>query len=135
MAVGFAASILTFIDISHQITSGTLEVAKSGSTSENENLEVIIKDLHDITQKLSCDTLGNSQHEQALKSLASECKELSNELVKVLQKLKTTAGSSKWKSIRVVLRNMWKKGEIAELEARLDKYRSQILFRMVMILK
>ena len=30
---------------------------------------------------------------------------------------------------------MWKKGEVAELQNRLDKYRSQILLRLILILQ
>ena len=134
-AVGFAASILTFIDVSHQVISGTWEVIKSGTTAENAHVGNVINDLHDVTKQLSDRPPGYSQHERALNTLASECQELSGELVALLEKLKSTAGSSKWKSVKVALHSMWKKGDVAELERRLDKYRSQILLRLVLMLK
>lgn len=134
-AVGFAASILNFIDFSHKLISGTLEVIKSGSTSENAHVSVVINDLHAVTKELDKCPPGNSKHDEALNTLASECKVLSEELQKLLEKLKVTAKNSKWKSIKTTLRSMWKKGEVAELEGRLDTYRSQILLRLVLILK
>jgi hypothetical protein len=134
-AVGFAASILTFIDFSHQVISGTWEVIKSGTTAENAHVGNVINDLHDVTKQLSDRPPGYSPHEQALSTLASECQELSGELVTLLEKLKITAGSSKWKSVKVTLHSMWKKGDVVELERRLDKYRSQILLRLVLMLK
>jgi hypothetical protein len=134
-AVSFAASILTFIDVSHQVISGTWEVIKSGTTAENAHVGNVINDLHDVTKRLSDRPPGCSQHEQALNMLASQCQELSGELVTLLEKLKSTAGISKWKSVKVALHSMWKKGDVAELERRLDKYRSHILLRLVLMLK
>ena len=134
-AVGFASSILTFIDFSQQLISGTFEVIKSGSTSENTHVSNVVNDLRDVTKELSNRPRGYSKHEDALQTLASECQELSEELQKLLEKLMVTAESSKWKSAKVALRSMWKKGEVAELENRLGKYRSQVLLRLVLILK
>jgi len=134
-AVGFASAILTFIDFSHQLISGTFEVIKSGSTSENAHVSVVINDLRHITKELSNRPPGNSKHNEALNTLASECCGLSNDIQKLLEKLKVTAESSKWKSIKITLRSMWKKGEVAELERRLDEYRSQILLHLALMLQ
>jgi N-terminal domain on NACHT_NTPase and P-loop NTPases len=134
-AVGFAASILTFIDFSYQIVCGTYEVIKSGSTTENAHVSVVATDLDEITKELSQRPPGYSKHEEALNTLATECQGVSDELRKLLDRVKTKAGSSKWKSIKVALHSMWKKGEITELDNRLGKYRSEVLLRLVLILK
>ena len=149
-AVGFAASILTFIDFGYEIVTGTLEIVKSGSTSENIHVSVVIGDLHEVVKSLSpppvnppSTPLGNlpgkpsaiSVHESALKRLAEKCQELSNELVTLLKNLSAAPGSSLWVSARVALRNMRKKGKVADLEDKLDKYRSEMLVRIVLMLK
>ena len=134
-ALGFAASILNFVDFSYQVISGTFEVIKSGSTSETAQVSVVIDDLHNVTKELSNRPVGSSKHDDALNELALECKEASKDLQNILEKLKTEVGSPVWKSIRVVLRSKWKKGEIADLDKRLARYRSQILLRLVLILK
>jgi hypothetical protein len=134
-AVGFAASILTFIDFSYQIVCGTYEVIKSGSTIENAHVSFVTTDLDEITKELSQRPPGYSKHEDALNTLATECQGVSDELRKLLDRVKTKVGSSKWKSIKVALHSMWKKGEIKELENRLGKYRSEVLIRLVLILK
>ncbi|KAH9215480.1 hypothetical protein DL95DRAFT_500507, partial [Leptodontidium sp. 2 PMI_412] len=133
-AVGFAASILTFIDFSYQIVRGTYEVIKSGSTAENAHVSVVTADLDKFTKELSQRPPGYSKHEEALNTLATECQGVSDELRKLLDRVKTKAGSSKWKSITVALHSMWKKGEITELDNRLGKYRSEVLLRLVLIL-
>ena len=134
-AVGFAASILTFIDFGYQIVTGTLEIAKSGRTSDNAHISTVINDFHKVVEPLSEHPSGKSEHEKALKELAEACKQVSEELTKLLNKLITTPGCSLWTSARVALRSMRKKGEVADLESKLDRYRSQILMRLVLILK
>ncbi|KAF4624521.1 hypothetical protein G7Y89_g13649 [Cudoniella acicularis] len=106
-AVGFAASILTFIDFSYEIIYGTYEVTKSGRTTENAHLSVVTKDLDETTKELSQRPPGDSKHEEALNTLATECGGVSDELRKLLDCVKTKAGSSKWRSIKVALHSMW----------------------------
>jgi hypothetical protein len=134
-AIGFATSILTFVDFSYQVISGTFEVIKAGRTSDNAHVSVVIDDLHNVTKELSNRPLGSSKHDDALNELALECQQVSRDLQNLLEKLKTEIGSPVWKSVRVVLRSKWKKGHIAELDKRLARYRSQTLLRLVLILK
>jgi len=134
-AVGFAASILTFIDFSYQVVSGTFEVIKSGSTVENAHLNVVINNLEDVTKHLSSRPVGSSKYEDALIALAKKCQEVAEELHKLLDKLGVDTKSFQWKSIKVALNSMWKKGEITNLEKRLEKYRSEILLQLVAILR
>lgn len=87
-AVGFASSILTFIDFSYQIISGTFEVIKSGSTADNAHVSVVINDLHNVTKEFTNRPPAHSKHEDALNALALECQDVSEELRKLLEKLK-----------------------------------------------
>jgi hypothetical protein len=133
-AIGFAASILTFVDFSVEIITGTKEVIKSGSTTENAHVDVVINDLHDVTKKISSSPVGILNDEKLI-SLAGGCQVVSKELQDLLEKLKVQTGSSKWKIIRIALRSMRKKEDVAGLEKRLTGYRSQILLRLLLILK
>jgi hypothetical protein len=134
-AVSFAASILTFIDFGYKVVTGTLEIFKTGTSSENARISVVINDLCAVVKPLSREPPGESDHEKALKALAVECQELSRELVSLLERLKMAPDRSKWKSVKVALHSMRKKGEVADLEDKLGKYRSQILLRLALILK
>ncbi|KAH9208161.1 hypothetical protein DL95DRAFT_231652, partial [Leptodontidium sp. 2 PMI_412] len=132
-AVGFAASILTFIDFSYKVVTGTAEVFQSGSTSKNTHLSEIIGDLKNASEKLKDWPTPKSDHEKALQQLSVSCQEVAQRLVNLLARLSTTPGKSKWMSVRVVLRGMKKDGEVEELENTLDKYRSQIILRLIQI--
>jgi len=134
-AVGFAASILTFIDFSHKVVTGTIEVFKSGRTSKNLRLSEITKHLEDAAEELRKWPLGRSNHEKGLHELSASCQDLASQLISLLAQLSTTPGNSKWMSVRVVLRSMRKDGKVAELESTLDKYRSQIILRLIQIVR
>ncbi len=131
-AVGFAASIVTFIDFSWDLIKGTYEVYKSatGTTSENATISTVINDLEEITQCLISDMERKTKHEKALCELAENCYALSQDLAKVLEKLKVTEKNSKLKSLKAKWTSMMKEKEVTSIEKKLDKYRLQILIRV-----
>ncbi|KAK3299684.1 uncharacterized protein B0H64DRAFT_472772 [Chaetomium fimeti] len=133
-AIGFAASIVTFIDSSHKIICATSEVLSSGSTAENAHVTAVVKDLHEATRGFGDRLPGYSKHDDALNILAAECQGICGELCRLLEKVKIQVGTSKWQSVKVALRSMRKGGEVAQLEERLGKCRSQIILRLVLLL-
>jgi hypothetical protein len=136
-AVGFAASILQFIDFSWGVITGTYEVYKSatGTTLENAHINTVVNDLERVTDGLISDIEGKTKHEKELCKLADKCHNLSQDLSKILKKLQISEENSKWKSLKVKIASMRKEKEIASIENRLDKYRSQILVRVNFMLR
>jgi hypothetical protein len=136
-AVGFAASILQFIDFSWGLIAGTYEVYKSatGTTFENAHISTVVDDLERVTDGLISDFEGKTKHEKELCKLADKCHDLSQDLLKLLKKLQVSEKISKWKSLKVKVASMRKEKEIASIEDRLDKYRSQILIRLNFMLR
>jgi chromosome segregation ATPase len=131
-AVGFAASILQFIEFSWGVITGTYEVYKSttGTTHENAHISTVVNDLERATDRLISDVEGKTKNEKELCNLADKCHELSQDLSKILKKLQASEKSSKWLSLKVKVASMRKEKEIASIEDRLDRYRSQILVRL-----
>jgi hypothetical protein len=136
-AVGFAASILQFIEFSWGVIAGSYEVYKSttGTTPENAHISTIIDDLEKVTDGLPSDVSGKTKHEKELCKLADKCHDLSQDLSKILKRLQTTEKNSKWQSLKVKVASMRKEKEISSIENRLDKYRSQILIRLNFMLR
>jgi hypothetical protein len=136
-AIGFASSILTFVEFSWNLISGTCEIYTSpnGSTSENAHISHVIKDFRKVTHGLDSDFEGNSRHEKALHKLASKCAELSQELLELLRRLKVKEGHSKWRSFQVKWASMRKHKDVESMESRLREYRSQILIRLNLMLR
>lgn len=124
-AIGFVSGIITFIDFSWKVITGTREVYESatGTTSENVRISTIIADLQAVTQRLISNVEAKTKHEKALIDLADNCHELAQYLLKILEKLKVTERNSKWQSLKVKLESMRKGKEIVSIEKRLDSYR------------
>jgi hypothetical protein len=136
-AVGFAASILQFIDFSWGVITGTYEVYKStlGTTHENAHISTVVDDLERATDGLISDVEGKTKNEKELCKLADKCHDLSQDLLKILKKLQVSEKNSKWQSLKVKVASVRKEKEIASIEDRLDRYRSQILIRLNFMLR
>lgn len=136
-AVGFAASILTFVDFSWSLIKGSYEVYESanGTTTDHTRISTVLGDLDNITKSLQCDIKGSSPHLTDLKKLAVECAEVSQKLSKILEELKRKEGNKAWRSLEAKWKSMRKEKEIASIEQRLNTYRLQLLMRLNLMLK
>lgn len=136
-AVGFAASILTFVQFSWSVVSGTYEVRNSagGITEDKVHINTVIVDLEAVTNNLKCRSLGNSEHEKALRQLASKCSDLSKKLLKILDNLRVKGKVTTLKSLKVKLESLRKEKDIMAIEKRLSEYQSQILLRLNLMLR
>jgi hypothetical protein len=134
-AVGFAASILTFVDFAWNVVTGAYEVYKSpsGETVENAHLGNIIDDLRLVAEELDNAELSKGSHEKSLRRLAAKCSEVSEQLLNLLQKLRVKGSKTPWKSLKTKWLSLQKSDEIVELKDRLRDYRSQILLRLNMM--
>ncbi|KAE9367443.1 hypothetical protein N431DRAFT_416093 [Stipitochalara longipes BDJ] len=130
-AIGFAASILQFIQFSTSLVRGAYEIQRSstGTTSENAHIRDVISDLKEVTDGLGADFKGSNKHEKALLKLATQCHAVSDELMKILNKLKTN-GDSKWESVKVKWMSIRKEKEVASIEKRLSAYSTELLLRL-----
>ena len=66
--------------------------------------------------------VGLTKDVAAIKALSSSCKKDCDELLEIVQQLKSDNGSwGRWQSFRVALKTLWEKKKITELEERLNK--------------
>lgn len=140
-AVGLASAIVQFVDFTSKLISVThkLHVSTSGATAEHLELEDLTHNLLQLSEDATPHNVPNtaalSREERALISLGENCREVSDELLRVLQSLRVKGGSQKgWKSFYVALKSVWKEGEIVALQQRLDRIRNvmstKILFNL-----
>jgi len=136
-ALSLASSILTFIDFANKIITGTSEVYQSvsGATAENAHIDIIVKDLNEITDDLSTSLPGRTNNEKALKDLASKCELVSGRLQALLDGLKVSGDHTTWKSLKAKIKSMRKEKEILSMEKQLGDYRAQILTRLTLMLR
>ena len=134
-AIGFAASILQFIQFSASLVRGAYEIQHSstGTTAQNAEISNVISDLQEVTDGLRAEFRGSNKHEKALLKLAKQCHAASEDLMKVLGKLKMK-GDSKWESVKVKWMSIRKEKEVTSIEKRLSAYRTELLLRLSLMM-
>lgn len=137
-ALGLASNVVQFVDFSSKLLCGAYEVysSASGAKAETADLGTVINDLQAVTRRLSPpSTQPRTDDEIALSALVSNCRKLSDDILKVLKKLQSKNPHQKWASLRVAWTSMRKKEKLASLETRLNRYRSEILIRISIMMK
>jgi hypothetical protein len=79
---------------------------------------------------------GNHEHISALIELARDCRDVCDQLLETIRKLKIRDGRwRRFRSLRAALEAAWDGHRIAELESRLDRYQKVILFHFFPIIR
>ena len=120
-AIAFAGTVLTFVDFSWKVLTGTCDVYQSakGMTEQNAQISDVIAELRSVSEDLDEAPSGNNKHEKALRHLAAECSKLAGELMELLKKLKRgDKKNSLWSSFRVKLVSMRKAHEVEDMVER-----------------
>ncbi|RDW74622.1 uncharacterized protein DSM5745_07284 [Aspergillus mulundensis] len=135
-AIGLASNILQFIEFGTNLCGKIYEVAGSitGLTDENAHLSETVDDLKKVTDGLSTSLEGNNKHEVELAKLAAQCRDLSEEMMGIISKLKLKKGDRMWRSVRAAWKSTLKERKIASIERRLAEHRAQIVLRLNIML-
>jgi hypothetical protein len=153
-ALGVASNVLSFIDFSGKLISGAVSIYGSaeGASRDHINVEIVTIDLFEMSEKLSQDIkalaletgaaaahlegTAPSVHQEALCKLALRSKQLADDLIQMLQKLKVKSGKYKlFKSGLAAIKIHLKSEDIAQCKHTLDDLRSQMTARMISLLR
>ena len=133
--IGLAGNIVQFVDFSWKLLSETKGMYDSttGTLAEYDIVEAISDDIIRLDDALMAPSAAGAIPEQ-IRNLASQCREIAQELLSALAKVKAQEPHKKWKSFVAALRNVWRKGEIENLVRRLDRLRDQMQLRLQWLL-
>ena len=140
-ALGLAGNVVQFVDFGTKLFSEAAELYRSvdGTLQVNAQLEAITEDLSSISNELGNASSYEGQPLSAdvknLMNLALSCKDLADELLLVLTKLKVSSNHKKWKSIRQAFASAWRGREVEAYMGKLDRFRSQMTVHLVAILR
>jgi hypothetical protein len=129
-AIGLASSVVQFVDFSAKLlgVANTIRRSESGSTAENEHLAFVVRQMKKFSYALELKKEGHPQsdEEQSLELLASECYILSEELLHLLESIKAKNPRSLRESARAAIANACTKKEKDELRRRLHECSNQL---------
>ena len=139
--IGLVSNILSFIDFGIKLASETRNVRDSlhGTTAEVRELEIIVEDVeryHEKVQKLQ--SLGQelSAHEKSIMGMVKHCRNIAEDLHKIIKRLHVRQGRSKTlESSRVLFQGLWKQRDIEALRARLDALDKRIRVNVEYIIR
>jgi hypothetical protein len=128
-ALSIAAAVLQFIDFSAKLIHGAKEIhrSSSGMAEEDRSLEHVTREMHKLSMRLVPPYNGpETDDERALRSLASECKDLAAKIVKLYKDLAPKDPKSKRSAIHSAWKNRMSESTKRDLESNLANCRSQL---------
>ena len=139
-AFSLACGVIQVVEFSAQTLSKCREIYKEGSLYEYQELEALTKQLVDVRAKLDLPKTNKdvkqpiAPDEQSLLEIAGQCSRTADQLVHKLDSLKIEGPHKKRQAIEKTVKLFWEKGELKEIQKRLDGYRSvldtQILIKL-----
>jgi hypothetical protein len=134
-ALGLAGAIVQFVDFCSKLLDGAVTAYSQGSafSPEISDLSDVTRDLANVTSQLAAPP--PNRQDEALCKLAANCQAVSNELQDILKDFMARTAKSKRESLRVAWVHLMKRKEIASLQARLDRYRSEIVLQLAVIMR
>jgi hypothetical protein len=135
-AISLAGNVVQFVDVIAKIISKTQELSLHGATQAAYNAEIVIQDLLRLSKKLkdgarAASAIPQTDDDKALEELCNGCINLSERVMKRLDKLKLGEGNSKRLAFVHALKGVWSQKELEVEEAQLTAYRSQLEFRVL----
>ncbi|KAJ4409465.1 hypothetical protein N0V82_009459 [Gnomoniopsis sp. IMI 355080] len=134
-AIGLMSSVITFIDFGYEIVAASEEVRTSttGTTKANDQVEFLNVRLKSVAVELAAakrDKKYMSVDQIRLVEVADKCLELSDDLQRLLDKLKAKNPSSKRQVLSALARNVRNKNQKKDLEVRLDQCRQLLQLQL-----
>ena len=124
--IGLVSNILSFIDFGIKFVSGTRSVRDSlhGTTAELRELELIVEDVEKYNEQVEKQQASGqklSGHEKRILEMVKQCRAISEELHKAIDRLHVRQGRSKTlESSRVFFQSFWRQRDIISLQTRLQ---------------
>lgn len=138
-ALGLAANIVAFVDFGLKVVKSATEVYRpaEGTTEDVQDTAIITNNLQSLMNRLRTPAIPVSTPEdfEKLVILAKNCSKICSELQDLIQSVSTSRAGSKAESLRIAWKTVLKKGKLQALETRLEKYRSQVLNHIVVLIR
>ncbi|KAG4439196.1 hypothetical protein IFR05_005317 [Cadophora sp. M221] len=136
-ALALSGNVLQFIESAGKLLSEAHQVCRSADGISISNRDAIA--VYEDFRAAACSFLASpvrstTADDLAVTSLADKCQELSDDLVKDLKNLQAKNPGSKREGFRVAWRALRERGELESLERRLERYRQQILTRIIFMM-
>lgn len=129
-AFSLACGVIQVVDFSIKTLSKCKELYQEGSLAEYRELEDLTNHLVDVRDKLeltnvkrNAGALGVAE-DQSLLEVAGQCSKTADHLVEKFRSLKIEGPHKKRQAVLKTVKHLWEKGELRDIQRRLDGYRN-----------
>lgn len=150
-ALSVACAAVQFVGFSVKLVSKGVQLYDKGSLANNDELELITKDLNRLVGNIITGTSypeqsragitrqPASKQEEAMLRVAASCKHVGKELVDLLGSLKVQNSETNIghgvDSFRAALRDIRKKGDVQDTKKRLQDIQAQLSIHLLSLLR
>ncbi|KAI0115538.1 hypothetical protein GGR51DRAFT_555973 [Nemania sp. FL0031] len=134
--LSFVGNVIQLVEVSSKLVKTAIRLRNSASGVPNDiNDAIVIRDrLVSVLQGVGTSGSIHSEHDRQLAGLAEGCRSVCGELLDQVNRIKGKGDSSKTGVLGVAWRTLTDGGKLNSIEQRLDRYRSQILAHIVVML-
>ncbi|KAH7075973.1 hypothetical protein BKA63DRAFT_566014 [Paraphoma chrysanthemicola] len=132
-ALSIAANIIQVVEFGQNLLRIGGQVYQSGSTLQNSDLEVVLKDFELVTSRLAVWASPNpgvpgprTEIDQSLETLLSRSQEVAKDLLSLLVDLNFKEDTTRFKSFLQAIQTVWKEKEIASTRRHLEEIRAEL---------
>ncbi|KAI1880155.1 hypothetical protein JX265_001776 [Neoarthrinium moseri] len=129
-AIGLTGNLIQFVDYAVKAMSRVYELytSASGATRANQDIEFLTRSMKDLTSGLSINKPLDqlSKTEESLNRLVMECRKWTDDLLALLDKIKTRHSRSRLEAVKAMVRNIRKNDDKMRLEKGLASCRQQL---------
>lgn len=143
-ALGAAAAILQFVELSAKILGTAYEIynSDSGAAQENIRIEDVTNRVKQLSQHVGNSVIHNSSRNTSQISnvtveLAQKAQSLADQLIRSLDSLSIdrSARFQSWQAFRKALRGYFQADHIKTLQTRLDGLRSELMLHLIVMIR
>ncbi len=133
-AVSLAGNIVQFIDFVGEVCSKSGQIYHSASCASEEagDQEFLTRDLKELNSRLHCPP---QSPDPVLERLCSQCNGVADELLVILESFRATKSRTRSQSLRKSLKSVWGKEKVLKLERRLQTFRQELSFHILVDLR
>ena len=126
-AFSFACGVIQVVDFSMKTLAKCKEILKEGSFFEHEELKDLTRHLVNLRAEIKLPEADQSARslitlDQSLLDVAGEISKTADKLLEKLESLKIEGPRKRRQAISKTVKSLWERGEIQEIQQRLDGY-------------
>jgi hypothetical protein len=149
VALGIAGNAVQFLDFATKLCATSTEIYRdaSGVSAANKQSQTLVRNFIDKIDEISKDVglyfdalrtasgQSSAQADPQISLIIQDCQAIAKDISRRLAKLKASGTHGRWKSFLKGLECMWRKNELAELEGRLKRNRSELEWRTLLSMR